>query len=156
MLEAIKNFFENNINVTADAVAGDTDHRLRVATAALLIEVMRADFDDHDDERSAITSALREHFDLSAGEVDKLVELAEQEVAQSVDHYEFTSLIKNSFGREEKVRVIELMWQIAYADNHLQKYEDALVRKIADLIYVSHSDFMAAKHRVLSRQSDKD
>lgn len=151
MIDAIKKFFDANISATAGVPAQDTEHRLRVATAALLVEVMRADFDDNADERAAINLVLRNHFELSPAEVDELVALAEQEVTQSVDHYEFITLIKTNFSREQKIRVIELMWQIAYADDHLQKYEEALVRKIADLIYLSHSDFIAAKHRVLSR-----
>lgn len=153
MIDAIKRFFENNINPAQSHAAQDTDHRLRVATASLLIEVMRADHHYQDDERTEIVQSLRLHYDLSEQEVEELVQLAEQEVDNTVDHYTFTSLIKNAFDREQKNQVIELMWQVAYADNHLQKYEEALIRKIADLIYVTHSDFIAAKHRVLERQS---
>lgn len=151
MINAIKRFFENNINPAPSHTLQDTDHRLRVATASLLIEVMRADHDYHADERQEVAQSLRRHFDLSVQEVDGLVQLAEQEVENAVDHFAFTSLIKNEFNSEQKIRVIELMWQVAYADDHLQKYEEALIRKIADLIYVSHSDFIAAKHRVLQR-----
>ncbi|MDX1811364.1 MAG: TerB family tellurite resistance protein, partial [Gammaproteobacteria bacterium] len=64
--------------------------------------------------------------------------------------YEFTSLINNGFSPEEKVKIIELMWQVAYSDKELEKYEEALVRKIADLLYVPHTAFIAAKHRVIS------
>ena len=153
MINAIKRFFENNINPVPSQTLQDTDHRLRVATASLLIEVMRADHQYHAEECMEVTQSLRRHFDLSVQEVDELVQLAEQEVEHAVDHFAFTSLIKNEFNSEQKTRVIELMWQVAYADDHLEKYEEALIRKIADLIYVSHSNFIAAKHRVLNRNS---
>ena len=151
MISAIKNFFEININISVDAAVDDTDHRLHVATAALLVEVMRADHHYHDDEREAIVESLARHFGLSEQEVKDIVVLAEDEVENSVDHYAFTSLIKNAFEMPQKIKVIELMWQIAYADKHLEKYEEALIRKISDLIYVPHSEFIAAKHRVLKR-----
>ena len=64
-------------------------------------------------------------------------------------YYDLTRLINNGFSAAQKVKVIELMWEVAYADDKLQKYEEALVRKVADLIYVPHSDFIAAKHRIL-------
>ena len=155
MLGAIKNFFENNININAGISEDDTDHRLHVATAALLIEVMRADHRYHDDERAAIVDSLAHHFGLTEQEVQELVALAEEEVENSVDHYEFTSLIKNNFEMPQKIKVIELMWQVAYADQHLEKYEEALIRKISELIYVPHSDFIAAKHRVIERNAIK-
>lgn len=151
MLDAIKRFFENNIDPARAGVRVDNDYRLRVATAALLIEVMRADHYYHAVERKEIARSLRRHFELVEEEVDELVQLAEQEVENAVDHFAFTSLIKNGFDREEKIRVIELMWQVAYADQQLEKYEEALIRKIADLIYVTHSDFIAAKHRVIHK-----
>lgn len=153
MINAIKRFFEKNINPVPSQSLQDTDHRLRVATASLLIEVMRADHQYLAEECMEVTQSLRRHFDLSVQEVDELVQLAEQEVEHAVDHFAFTSLIKNEFNSEQKTRVIELMWQVAYADDHLEKYEEALIRKIADLIYVSHSNFIAAKHRVLNRNS---
>ncbi|MGD8559291.1 MAG: TerB family tellurite resistance protein, partial [Gammaproteobacteria bacterium] len=67
-------------------------------------------------------------------------------------YYEFTSLINDEFTPADKAQIIELMWQVAYADDELEKYEEALVRKIADLLYVPHTQFIAAKHRVKSQR----
>ena len=148
MIKAIKKFFEINIG-GIDEKTQDSEHRLRVATAALLIETARADFQLEEQELQQIAKALQTKFGLSAHEVNELVDLGTQEAHQATSYYEFTSLINKGFTPHQKVKVIELMWQVAYADKHLQKYEEALIRKIAELIYVPHSDFIAAKHRVL-------
>jgi len=147
MLKAIKQFFENHIGPIEEQNQ-DSEHRLRVATAALLIEIARADFHIEDQELEHIAAALKTKFQLSAEEVRELIALATQEAKQAISYYEFTSLINQGFSFEQKLKVIELMWQVAYADDYLQKYEEALIRKIADLLYIPHSDFIAAKHKV--------
>lgn len=147
MIKAIKQFFENNIAHVEDQ-AHDAEHRLRVATAALLIETARADFKIEADELDKIAAGLSAKFSLSKGQVDELMEMAQKTAKQATSYYEFTSLINKGFSFEQKLKVIELMWQVAYADDHLQKYEEALIRKISDLLYIPHSDFIAAKHRV--------
>ncbi|WP_455212636.1 tellurite resistance TerB family protein [Kaarinaea lacus] len=147
MLKAIKQFFENNIGQIEEHNQ-DAEHRLQVATAALLIEIARADFHIEDQELDQVAASLKTKFALTAQEVDGLIELATQEAKQAISYYEFTSLINQGFSFEQKLKVIELMWQVAYADDYLQKYEEALIRKISDLLYIPHSDFIAAKHRV--------
>lgn len=147
MLKAIKQFFENHIGQIEDR-AQDSEHRLQVATAALLVEIARADFHIEDQELDRISKALQAKFQLSVDEVQALMALATQEAKQAVSYYEFTSLINKEFSFDEKVKVIELMWQVAYADDYLQKHEEALIRKIADLLYIPHSDFIATKLRV--------
>ena len=147
MLKAIKQFFENNI-FHVEEQADDSQHRLQIATAALLIETARADFEIEDQELNQIAASLKVKFELSAGEVAELLELAKQKTKQATSYYEFTSLINKGFSFDQKIKVIELMWQVAYADDHLQKYEEALIRKISDLLYIPHSDFIAAKLRV--------
>ena len=147
MLKAIKQFFENNIG-RIEEQAQDSQHRLQVATTALLLEIARADFKIEAQELEQIAAGLQAKFALSEQAVQELMTIARQEAEQAVSYYEFTSLINKGFSFEQKLQVIELMWQIAYADNYLQKYEEALVRKISDLLYIPHSDFIAAKHRV--------
>jgi len=150
MLKAIKQFFENNV-FSQEEQADDSPRRLQIATAALLIETARADFEIEDQELNQIAASLKAKFNLSAGEVDELMELAKQKAKQATSYYEFTSLINKGFTFEQKLKVIELMWQVAYADDYLQKYEEALIRKISDLLYIPHSDFIAAKLRVKPR-----
>jgi uncharacterized tellurite resistance protein B-like protein len=147
MLDAIKNFFEINISPGED---GDLEHELRLATAALLIEMMYQDDQVHDKEMDSAKKALVEKFGLTDDECHVLFELAEEEVKEAVDYHQFTSLIAREFTQAQKIKVIELLWSVAYADSHLDSMEEHMVRKIADLIYVSHKDFMKTKHKVQS------
>jgi uncharacterized tellurite resistance protein B-like protein len=94
--------------------------------------------------------ALQRRFSLSSAETEELAKLAEQEAGDAVSLYQFTALINRHFAASDKVRVIEMLWQVAYADGKLDRYEEALVRKIAELIHVPHRDFIQAKLRVQS------
>jgi len=129
--------------------AGKHDqHSLQLASAALLFEMLRADFDEHPDEYVALERALQDSFSLSASETRQLAQLADREAADAVSLYQFTGLINQHFSAGEKVQVIEMLWQVAYADGRVDRYEEALVRKISDLLHVPHRDFIQAKHRV--------
>ena len=147
MLNAIRRFFEDNI--AAPANAPPDEHRLQVATAALLAEVMRLD-GTAEPERHAVLDAVKRRFDLTDDEAATLVDLAEAESREAVDYYQFTSLINREFSLEQKVHVIELMWQVVYADAELSAHEHHVMRKIADLLYIPHGDYIAAKLRAKS------
>lgn len=146
MLKAIREFFETRMQTPSDAPDGE--HALRLATAALLVEMSRQDETVHAVEREAVVAGIGRKFGLPEAEAEALAALAESEVRESTDYHQFTSLINRGFSPEQKVRVIELLWQVAYADGRLDPYEEHMVRKIADLIYVPHSAFIAAKLRV--------
>jgi uncharacterized tellurite resistance protein B-like protein len=88
---------------------------------------------------------VRDKFALAPGEADELLRLAEEEVRQAIDFYQFTSLLNRHFSAGQKVRVIEAMWAVAYADATLSAWEQHLVRKVADLLYVPHADYIHAK-----------
>ena len=150
MLSNIKSFFEKNF-LEIDT-APDELHQLRLATAALLIEMMQQDDEVHEKEYQAIMLALQEKFDLSETETKDLIELAHEEARTATDYHQFTRLIAKQFSQQQKIKVIEYLWMIAYADGHLDRYEEHMVRRIADLIYVSHADFIQAKHRVRDNQ----
>ena len=152
MLIKIKQFFTANIAV--QRVAGGTERsipKLQIAAAALLVEVMRADHQIADEERESVKSALLTVFGLDSDTADELFELANEEVEQAVSYFEFTSLINNDFDAPQKAQIIELMWDVVYADGDVDKYEEAVVRKVADLLYVPHGEFIAAKHRARDR-----
>lgn len=153
MLSSIKNFFEKNISPEGN---GDLEHELKLATAALLIEMMYQDDQVHEKEIDAAKNALTEKFGLTDDEYHALFALAEEEVKEAVDYHQFTSLIAREFTQEQKIKVVELLWSVAYADSHLDSMEEHMVRKIADLIYVSHKDFMKAKHKVQSALLNSD
>ncbi len=153
MLDAIKNYFEKNISPEAN---GDLEHELKLATAALLIEMMYQDDQVHEKEINAAKKALTEKFGLTDDEYHTLFTLAEEEVKEAIDYHQFTSLIAREFTQAQKIKVVELLWSVAYADSHLDSMEEHMVRKIADLIYVSHKDFMKTKHKVQSALVNTD
>lgn len=146
MLSAIKSFFETNMLQVEGK--DSTEHSLKLATAALMVEMMRMDDHIHEDEETAMMTLVKEKFQLTDDETDELISLAKSELKNSTDYFQFTSLINKQFSYAEKTHIIELLWQLAYADNVLNKDEEYLVRKISELIYVSHSDFIAAKLKV--------
>ena len=148
MLATIKQFFQDQIQKGV-ADTGEDDHAIDVATAALMVEIMRADFDISDVERQTIRDLLQGHLQLSADELDDLFMSAEQEVVDSVSLYQFTSLVDQELEYSPKVRVIEMLWRVVYADDRMDKYEEYLMRKIADLLHISHRDFIQTKHRVM-------
>ena len=144
MLTAVRRFFDERIATPSDTPADE--HRLQVATAALLVEVMRLD-GEAEPERAALLGAVQQRFALSDEETRTLVERAETEAREAVGYYQFTSLINREFSAAQKVHIVELMWQVAYADATLSAHEQHVMRKIADLLYVSHGDYITAKLR---------
>ena len=149
MLSGIKAFFEEHILATEDSEGGK-DHALRLATTALLIEMMRMDDHFHEAEQAALMQEIKSRFKLGDLETDALIELASEELKNSTDYFQFTSLINQHFQYDEKVKIVESLWEVAYADGDLDIDEEYLVRKISELIYVSHQDFISAKLRVKS------
>jgi len=150
MLASVRKFFETRIAQPAEEERDpeSREHGYRLATAALLIEMSRADREVTDDERAAVTDAVQRAFGLPESETSELVRLAEAEARESTSLYEFTSLINAHFDDTEKAHVVELLWRVAYADGDVDKHEEHLVRKVADLIHVPHSVFIREKHRV--------
>ena len=146
MLKAIKKFFEESISPDTQ---DDVEHRLKLATAALFIEMMQQDGKKTESEEKKVKEVLQTKFTLSETETHQLFDLAHEEARDAVDFHQFTSLINEHFPTEKKIKIVEYLWAIAYADNHLDTYEEHMVRRIADLIYVDHQDFIKAKHKVL-------
>nr|WP_301011600.1 TerB family tellurite resistance protein [Halomonas sp.] len=142
-MDAISNFFQRAL-----AEPEQRENRaitLELATAALLCEVMRADYDQSDAERTALKQMLTTRYHLSESEVTELMALAEAEVDDAVDHYQFVSLIKQHYDYEQRCELVALMWQLAWADGSLDPLEEHRIRRLADLLHVSHSDFIRSK-----------
>lgn len=147
MIASIKEFFSQFIEPGTRQGAVGGAHALQVATAALLLEMMRMDSHLKIEERDAIAATLRREFALSADELFSLVALAEQEARQAHDYYQFTALINKSCDAAQKARIIENLWHVAMIDGHLDAHELHLMRKLADLLHVGHADYVAAKQR---------
>jgi uncharacterized tellurite resistance protein B-like protein len=148
MLKGISRFFQERLRPDETGPGGHLpETRLRLATAALLIEMTRADFTVTDDERATVLGMLQEHFGLGDAETCELVELAELEVRTSSSLFQFTHLIDRHFTLEQKIAIVELLWKVAYADAARHHQEEHLVRKVADLLHVPHSAFVRMRER---------
>ena len=145
MLRHIKNFFDQHLVPGAGTDNEHSEHVLHLAIAALLLEMTHMDGEVWPEQRAAVEASVHEHFGLSGDEAAELLELAEEERSESTDYYQFTSLINDNYPPEQKIRLVELLWRIAYANENLHLYEEHLVRKIADLLHVPHSAFIASK-----------
>lgn len=146
MLDAIRQFFEREIGAEREQ-GSSSERRLQVATAALLLEMTRMDSRIEAAEQQAVEAAVQRCFGLSAEATAEILRLAGDEARHATDYYQFTSLINRSFSAEQKQQVVEYLWRVAYADGNLDRYEAHLVRKIADLLYVPHAAYIAAKLR---------
>ncbi len=150
MLRTLKDLFESLL-LPADApAAAPPAHRLQLATAVLLVEVMRADAEMGADERHAVLAALDRQFALAPDESARLMELAEQQVRDAVDFHAFTSALNERLDHAQKVQVVEAMWQVAYADGHLAAHENHVLWRVADLLHVPHGAYINAKIRAKS------
>ncbi len=152
MIRTIQEFFQQRI-ITEQTPVVSLERALQLATTALLIEISRADFEVADEERIAIEEALTRSFGLTEDETREIIALAEEEVDASVSLYEFTRLVDDSFTYEQKKHIIGLLWQIAYSDDRLEEHEEHLIRKIAKLLHIDHSDFIAEKLRAKEAQA---
>jgi uncharacterized tellurite resistance protein B-like protein len=131
--------------------AGDPnarEHALRVATALLLIEVAKADYADDVAENEAMLKSLKQFFALDDASAGLLLEEARSTADHAVELQQFTRRLHEQLSVAEKHRVVEMLWQVALADRGLDKHEDHLVRRIAELLYVSHSDLIRIRNRV--------
>lgn len=118
---------------------------LDLAVAVLLLEVLRADYEVGAAERRQVVASIRDLLGLEAGECEQLLERAERRIDQSHDLYQFTSEVNRSYSAADKQRLIEGLWRVATADAVVHKYEEHLIRRVADLLHVPHRDFIAAK-----------
>lgn len=145
MIDQIKRFF--NEFVLSEHDKEKPIDPVVLATAALLIEVTRADYAEDPRELDAVRDALRRTLNIDDKSLDELVELAGIQATEATCSYEFTRLINMHFDAQKKLELIAAMWKVAYADGRLDKYEEHLIRRIAELIYVPHQDFIRLKLR---------
>jgi len=146
MFNKLVSFFENELklNSTKDDPQ-QAENKRQMACAVLLIEIAKADEQETQDEIRKVREILQQEFSLSNEQLEKLVSVSETEGDKLTSVYPFTALINEHYEYADKVNLIKLMWRVAYADGDLSKYEDHLIRKVADLIYLSHRDFIQTK-----------
>jgi len=141
MIGALKNLFE----MPARESEEDRRHRMHLAAAALLVETARADFTEDLAERDALETLLADALELERAEVHELVEAASERVDEATSLYEFTRVINDHYSAEQKLQLVDSMWAVAYTDGDLDKYEEHLIRQVAELTYVPHGDYIRSK-----------
>jgi uncharacterized tellurite resistance protein B-like protein len=146
MIDRLLNLFGLSQSEDAPETA---EARIRHATAVLLVEIARADHERLAIEHEAMLVSLQKGFDLSAVEAESLLERAETAAEHSVSLHEFTKMLHAELDYGEKEKIIEMLWRIALADKVLDKYEDYMIGKIAELLYVARGDVIRLKHRVV-------
>lgn len=147
MLKDIKKFFEEKLLLEEPSEQG-LQKGIEYATAALMIELAKADFEEDDIERQLILAMLRDTFDIEGEHLEELMQTAEAASADASDLFQFTSLVNDHYDNEQKIMLLENLWRVAYADGRLDKYEEQFVRKIAGLINLPPSEFTKTKLRV--------
>lgn len=145
MFKSIKDFFETQLLKSEQANKNTNTPSLELAAAVLMLEISLADSTIQEAERKVIEETMQNSFSLSENDASTLIALAEQEVDHAVSLHDFTTLINRVLSREDRSKIVEMLWKVAFADAVLDKYEEYFIRKIADLLYVSHTDYIRAK-----------
>lgn len=148
MILRIKEFFETHLLITENSSQEDIEEKLKLGCAFLMYEMIHVDGEAHDIELQKIRHLLQQQFNIGSKETEQLLEIAHEEKHSATDYYRFTSLINEHYSQEQKIDLVKQLWQIAYADNTLDKFEEHLVRKLAELLHVPHRHFIQTKHQV--------
>lgn len=146
MLRSLKDLLDS-FSSPAPQATHAREHTLQLATAVLLVEVMRAEPDIGAAEQQAVISTLREKFSLADDELARLMDLAAETAKTTYDYHRFTTTLNDHFTHAQKIQVVENMWRVAYADAHLDAHENHLISKVAGLLYVTHGEYIGAKMR---------
>lgn len=148
MRQRLRSLFDKLLPPALSADPAAAEHALQLATAVMLVEVMRADASFHAGEREAVRAALCDKFALGGDEAQALADLAEATAHRATDLFTFTSRINEHFEMAQKLRMIEHMWHVAYADGHLSEHERHVMWRIADLLHVPQGAYVSARMRV--------
>lgn len=146
MLNKIDSFFSKYLSKKTSKT--QMPHAINVATCAVLLEIAKIDGEFTDEEQKIINSILKKNFSLTDEEVKELVKLTNEELKQSSDLWQFTNTINKNFSKEQKVQLIEHIWQIIFSDKHLKGHEDHLIHKLQTLMWLDHKDLIDAKTKV--------
>ena len=142
MLKKISNIFKKKVTETPDE---ESLSSISKACSSLLIEVALSDKDFDEEEITSMKEILKTTHGISDEAINELVSNAKQTVDESTSLYNYTREVNNNFSYDDKLLLLQSLWDIAYADGNVDKYEEHLIRKISDLIYISHSDFIQVK-----------
>ena len=150
-MKLISDFFKDIIsnkktNIKPNSLESFKDEMV-LSICVLLIEVSKSDDDYDDSEKEKIIDLLKKQFSLNDDQIDILMIMADKKNDEIVSLHELTASLNKEYTYSEKKNVIKMLWDIAYSDGRIDKYEDYTIRKISDLLYIKHSDFIKAKLR---------
>jgi uncharacterized tellurite resistance protein B-like protein len=149
-IHGIRNFFLSRLSPGEETQGPDP---VAIAACALLLEIAHADDVFAEEERTRILRAVREDLGVAPEDVEEVVRLAEEERRESVDLYQFTRLVGERFSREQRLRLIEVIWGIVYADGTLTAVENQLARRVAELLGFQHPEVQAVREKVKRRNA---
>ena len=141
MISTLKSLFSHSPEESVES----KQQKLNLVAAALLIETARADFKQDAQEQAAMERILSSSLNLDTQQIQALVLAAEEKVDDATSLYEFTREINDHYNPDQKIALVKAMWTVAYADGDLGKYEESLIRQVAELTYVSHQDYIKTK-----------
>jgi len=143
MLNKISDFFNTLLNTDDHKV--ECPLSIEISCAVLLCEVMRADSVFTEKEQDELSIILTKQFNLTEQEVSTILEQAFELSENANDFYQFTSKLNQHYSLDERIKIVTLLWQVAYADGELASIEEHIIRKIADLLHLRHSEYIATK-----------
>ncbi|WP_448549003.1 tellurite resistance TerB family protein [Thalassotalea fusca] len=142
MLHKIRQFFDS---ITQEETSQGAALDIEVACAVLLFEVINADDELSPEEQEKLSTIIQGHFSLQHDEVSEIIEQAKKLSEDANDFHQFTSQVNRHYSAEEKTKIVALLWQLALADGHVSAIEEHTIRKIADLLYLRHGEYIQAK-----------
>jgi uncharacterized tellurite resistance protein B-like protein len=151
VINRVKALFFDRSGAPAAQDAGHSHEELQIAAAALMVEAAQLDDDFDAHERAKVRDLVTERFGLGPDESESLIEVAEERVAQASQLHGFTRVVKKTFTQEERIELMEMLWEVVYADGELHHFEANLMRRLAGLLQVPDRESGAARKRVLER-----
>jgi len=153
MLDGLRQFIADIVSPSEHEARAFDDTGYRLAATALLVHVVSLDGEPTEVEKRKLHSLIESSFKLDPGTADRLIASATKVEGEAVDLYHFTSVIMRSVDEEGRLRIVEMMWELVYADGQVSEFEDNVVWRAADLLGISSRDRIDLKHRVAERQS---
>lgn len=144
MLDKLKQLLQREL-LSEDDNSDGSQVSVKLAAAALMVEVIAADYHFKDEEREMLLSILQKRFSLDETAAENLLDDAQQAHKSATDYFAFTSEINRRYSQEKKIELIQTLWQLANADDQVHQIEQHVIRRISNLLHVEHSDFIAAK-----------
>lgn len=150
MFHQISQWFEQQIQSQSQKEQS-SEYSVKLATSVLLYEIMRADDQFDEREEQVLQKRLADKFSMSDGQVQELMSQCQSVASEAADFHQFTKVLNDQFQMEQKVKVLDALWDIAFADKQLDPEEEYLIRKIADLLYIPHSEYIQSKLKIMAQ-----